>query len=493
MKNIFKDFGQKTRIFFQKFSNKSKEFWTNHDLLKKFFITIFLICIYLVCTSIKSPFVRIDNPNVINDDTFLGTLNLIGGGGLRQFSLVAIGISPFINASLIMSLLQTKIFPPIYKLTQAGPEGRKKINIITRILTVIIAIPQALTLTLALTRPINQGGSPFIQIETYGMNENLVTYFLLPLILVGGSLFALFISEEITNKGIGNGTSLIIFVGIAFQLPQQFQSAFTYYVTNLDNSSIIIGVLKFLTYLIVYLALIFLIAVVYNAERHVPIQQIGAGRSKKISEMGKLPIKLNPSGVMPMIFASLFLSLPVLISRVLPWGNSVRVWIESYLGFDKPLGLSLLVLFTFFFSYIMGLQQSKVDKISEDFAKNSTFIPGINPGEDTENYLVGIILRLSTFSAFYLVLMVSFQYLMIITLNVPAVIAFGGTGMMILVSVALETIQQYMVRRKTAKLSKQKRISRMVSERIAESKKADIFENKFNSKTNNSNEDGLLW
>ncbi|MCE6056518.1 preprotein translocase subunit SecY [Mycoplasmopsis agalactiae] len=492
-----KNSGLKIREFFYKFGKKWNEWWSTKEITKKFLYTAALLAIYLIMTTVKSPFVTFSNiNNSIDNDTFLSTLNLIGGGGLRQFSLVALGISPFINASLIMSLLQTKAFPAMQKLSQSGPEGRRKINIITRVLTLFIAFPQSFMLTIALS----SGDNPFIRIDPYGLNKNLVTYFLLPFILIGGSLFSLFIAEQITNKGIGNGTSLIIFVGIAFQLPNQFQTAWGVYVSDTESSAIVVGVLKFLTYLFVYLALLFVIIMVYLAERHIPIQQIGAGRSKSVKDMGKLPIKLNPAGVMPIIFASMFVSLPILIARILPNTNTAAIWIRENMDFSKPLGLSLLVIFTFFFTFIMGLQQSRVDRIAEDFTKNSTFIPGIQPGEQTEDYLISVVMRLSTFSAFYLVILVSFQYLMVIALAIPAAMAFGGTGMMILVSVSIETIDQFKARIKSSQLSKQKRISRIVSENIAESKTLSYtgaFDNETESKPNKGNlpktEDGLLW
>nr|WP_307907052.1 hypothetical protein [Mycoplasmopsis bovis] len=169
------------------------------------------------------------------------------------------------------------------------------------------------------------------------------------------------------------------------------------------------------------------------------------------------------------------------------------------MDFSKPLGLSLLVVFTFFFTFIMGLQQSRVDRIAEDFTKNSTFIPGIQPGEQTEDYLISVVMRLSTFSAFYLVILVSFQYLMVITLAIPAAMSFGGTSMMILVSVSIETIDQFRARIKSSQLSKQKRLSRIVSENIAESKTTynSAFDTEAESKPSKSNlpksEDGLLW
>lgn len=490
-----KNTGLKIREWFYNFGKKWKDFWSTKDITKKTLYTLLLLSIYLICTVIKAPFVKIQTPSAIQEDPFLSTLNMIGGGGLRQFSLVALGISPFINASLIMALLQTKAFPAVLKLSQSGPQGRRKINIITRILTLFIAFPQSFMLTLAL----GKGENPFIKIVSYEMNPNVVTYFLLPLILVGGSLFTLFLAEQITNKGIGNGTSLIIFIGIAFSLPHQFKTAWNVYVSTQETSEAAIGVIKFFSYLFVYLLMIFIIVVVHLAERHIPIQQTGAGRSKNEKEMGKLPIKLNPAGVMPVIFASMFVSFPLLIARILPKENSGAIWINENMKFTDPLGLSLLVVFTFFFSFIIGLQQSRVDRIAEDFSKNSTFIPGIQPGEQTEDYLIDIVMRLATFSAFFLVILVSFQHLMVIILKVDPAMAFGGTGMMILVSVSLETIDQFRARVKSSQLAKQKRISRMVSESISERKAAineyglEDLDESDREKSIIKSEDGLLW
>lgn len=233
---------------------------------------------------------------------------MVSGGGLKQFSLMALGISPFISASLIMSLLQTRLFPPILKLSQSGPQGRKKINVITRVLTLIISFPQAILLAKSL-----QAG----QIIQFSTDNNFVIYGFIPFILVGGSLIALFLGEEITAKGIGNGTSLIIFVGIAMGLPATFQMAFRHYVGDLNSPGLLNGIIKFITYLAGYLILIVVIIFFYLAERHIPIQQIGAGRSSQVKEMGKLPIKANPAGIMPIIFAFMALSFPNMIAGLL--------------------------------------------------------------------------------------------------------------------------------------------------------------------------------
>ncbi|QSF13903.1 preprotein translocase subunit SecY [Mycoplasma sp. Mirounga ES2805-ORL] len=495
MKNFFNKLNFSSGVL--KIKNWWKGFWQNKDITKKFLWTLLLLSIYLVMTTIKAPFVKIKSSERIEEDVFFNTLNLVGGGGLKNFSLVALGISPFINASLIMSLLQTSAFPAIQKLGQSGPQGRRKLNVITRILTLFISVPQAILLTKSLS--IGQNG--FISIVPVNGEStlNVTQYFLLPMILIGGSLFSLFLAEQITDRGIGNGTSLIIFVGIAFGLPAQFKGAFSYFVGTENNTTLFIGSLKLLTYIFVYATVIFIIGLIYNSERHIPIQQIGAGRSRNIKEMGKLPIKLNPGGIMPIIFATMLISFPLMIARILPPGNDGKLWIEANMNFTQPIGLSLLVLVTFFFSFIMGIQQSRVDKISEDFAKSSTFIPGIQPGEQTEDYLVSIVIRLSIFSGFYLVILVSFNYLQTILLDFPPIIAFGGTGMMILVSVSIETIQQFQARRKSMKLSKRKSISRKISDNISYEKSFGEFgefanEDKSNKKTSiKKNEDGLLW
>ncbi|TNK94157.1 preprotein translocase subunit SecY, partial [Mycoplasmopsis pullorum] len=215
------------------------------------------------------------------NNAFFDTLNLVGGGGLSQFSIFALGISPFINSSLIMMVLQSRLFPPVYKLSQSGPQGRRKINIITRIITVVIAYPQAIFLTKSLQNSfITITGTDLISIGQ-------ITYFYIPIILTAASLFALFLSEQITNKGIGNGTSLIIFVGIAMRLPAQFRGAYIELAGNSDSQSTAIGTINFAFYVLVFLFVVLIISIVYNAERHIPIQQVGSGRSRNIKEMGK--------------------------------------------------------------------------------------------------------------------------------------------------------------------------------------------------------------
>ncbi|WBP84055.1 preprotein translocase subunit SecY [Mycoplasmopsis edwardii] len=466
--------------FSYKFNNNWKEFWSKREILKKGIYTSILLFIFILGTTITAPFIKVANINQINDNSFLNTLNLIGGGGLRQFSLFALGISPFINASLIMMILQSKFVPPIYKMSQSGPIGRKKINVITRFITLFIAYPQAVFLTRSLSTG-NQRSS-FIQIVgTDVFSEATIVYFIVPMILTAASLFALFISEQITNKGIGNGTSLIIFTGIAARLPFQFQSAYIYYIGDLKGQNLVNSILSFVAYIFAYLFVILIIAIVYVAERHIPIQQVGAGRSKTKKEMGKLPIKLNPGGIMPIIFAMMVLSFPSMIANILPDTNSTKQWININMQFTSPLGFGLLISIVFVFSLIMGIQQSKVDKVAEDFTKNTTYIPGVRPGENTLDYLIAVVFRLSVFSAFYLVILAGMQFVQIMTGLLPQSIAFGGTSLIILVSTSLETVSQLQARRKVNKLANAKKLTYENVER-AEAGIEGLEEN-----------EGLLW
>ncbi|CAT04839.1 preprotein translocase subunit SecY [Mesomycoplasma conjunctivae] len=440
-------------------------------LLRKIFFTFFLLTIFVICGTITIPGVRLSNFQ-IDSNSFLGVINTVGGGGLLNFSIVALGISPFITASLIMLIAQTKLFPPIHRLSQSGPHGRRKINIITRILTLVISLVQAVVLVRTV---IDNDQLNFVILED---NSFGYRYLAIPLILIAGSLFALFLGEQITDKGVGNGTSLIIFSGIAVGLPRRFQFAFDYIVNTQGSASSINEILGFLSYLVGFLLLMLIVVFVYLAERKIPIQQTGSGMTKNVKEISTLPLKLNPAGIMPIIFSLIVISLPTLFTGFLDINTSaVRNWIANNLRVQDPLGLGLFIFFNIVFTVVMSLQQSRIDKISEDFAKNSTFIPGIRPGEQTEDYLIGVVLRLSVFSAIYLTLLGVLQPVQIM-LGLPDAITFSGTSVIILATTALETLSQIKARRDAEKIIvKRKKINKNIAK----------------SNTSKLNEKDLLW
>ncbi|RMA78593.1 protein translocase subunit secY/sec61 alpha [Metamycoplasma subdolum] len=454
--------------FFNEKRNAWIEWWKNHSLFKKILFTLAILILFLAAQTITIPGVSLVNKDKIQQGDFVGILNLVGGGGLRNFSVLALGISPFISASLVMMILQTKAFPAIHRLSQSGPQGRIKINFITYFLTIIFAIIQALLLTRALAKTTTGFGIKYDDsvIKVLGSKgRELFSYLIVPMILISGSFFALFLSEQITNRGVGNGTSLLIFVGIASNLIPTFKSAFEFFVPSAKQSSVVLrDVINFSVYMLGYLLVIFIVIIFTIAERHIPIQQVGAGLSKNEKELSYMPIKANPAGIMSIIFSLMILSVPTMIANLMdPNTSAYYNWVYKNLQLTQPLGFILFILVSFGLTILMGIQQSKIDKISEDFAKSSTFIPGIRPGEQTENYLLDVVIRLSFFSSIYLILLGALQYIQQM-LGMPASIAFGGTTIMILVSTAYETVQQIKARYKSQELARKRRQIRELKE-----------------------------
>lgn len=403
------------------------------------------------------PGVKIVQGENLDPNNFFGILNTIGGGGLRRFSLVSLGISPFISASIIMTFAQTKLFPPIYRLSQSGPAGRIKINYITRILTFLIAAIQALVLTQSL----QTGTIGFVELSPE-FNQIWFIYIVLPLVMIAGSFLSLFISEQITNKGVGNGTSLLILTGTIISLPPIFTAAFEKMIpSGSTNSELLTGIVYFSLYLMAFVLVMYLINFVYQAERKIPIQHIGSGRSRSVKELSYLPLKINAAGVMPVIFGMLVTSFPLMIinfvAGFLDDTYLTVIWFQKNFVLTAPIGLLIFSVSIFLFTIVMGLQQSRIDKIVEDFNRNSTFIPGIRPGEQTEDYLTSIVMRMSIFSAFYLTFLASIEYL-IQMMGVSPTLTFGGTSLMIIVSVSIETMEQIRVRYKTSHFGKREKV-----------------------------------
>ncbi|VEU59745.1 preprotein translocase subunit SecY [Mesomycoplasma neurolyticum] len=443
-------------------------------LTKKIIFTLWLLSIFVISTTITLPGIKLKQ-NSLDPNSFLGVIDIVGGGGLSNFSIMALGIGPFITASLIMMIAQTKLFPPVHRLSNSGPLGRKKINIITRILTIFIAIIQSIVL---IKTVVDRQENNFIIIED---NSIGFKYVALPLVLIGGSLFALFLGEQITEKGVGNGTSLLIFSGIASRLQSTFRHAFNYFLGNGKDAATISNTIVFILYIVAFLVLIFIIARFHLAERKIPIQQTGAGMTRNVKDISYLPIKINPAGIMPVIFALILLSLPTLFSNLLdPYTSPTRNWIEKNLRITNPIGFSIFIVLVFLLSIGMGLQQSRVDKIAEDFSKNSTFIPGVRPGEQTEDYLISVVLRLSFFSAIFLIVLASLQPILHF-IGIPISVTFSGTSLIILVTTALETISQIKARRQSEMISKKRK------------QMAKQINSKHNKHSNKKKDTFLLW
>ena len=466
-KNIVRNNIWKTLKYFNFKTLKSK------PLLIKVLFTIAVIILYRIAATITIPGVIVKSGFAEDSNSFLGIINMLGGGGLSRLSIVALGISPFITASIIMQLFQSEAFPPLYRLAKSGPRGKRKINVITRTLTFIFAVMQAITLISQMTT-----NSTLISMHP-DYNDDIYRFFILPFILVGGSMFALFLGEQITNRGVGNGTSLIIFSGIAASLPDKFKDAFYYlgheYIPEVRSSlgydialARHMAYINFFIYFAAFWFLVFIIGYVYKSERHIPIQQTGAGMTIDAKQMSRLPMKVNPSGVMPIIFPMMLLSIPNYIVQFFDEDNAGRVWVLEHLKLTAPLGMILLIALIMLFSIGFSVITFNPTQISDNFKKQGTFIPGIRPGLETEEYLTSIVLRMSVFSGVYLSLISIVKYIQeIILMNKTGFsnaevsrISFGGTSVLILVSVAIETLEQLKARDTTHKISKSNRLAR---------------------------------
>lgn len=440
-------------------------------LFKRIIFTLSMMVVFVVVGTLTLPGIKINNQTLEQNNEFLGILNTIGGGGLRQFSLVSLGISPFITASLIMTFAQTKLVPPIQRLSQSGPAGRIKINYITHGLTFFFGIVQGIIIIQTLTNGQQAYASIIPEFQ-----KPWFTWFILPFVLVAGTFFSMFISEQITHKGVGNGTSMLILAGVLISLPSIFTSAYKTWIGSKVGQELFKGIVFFILFIVLFIILMFIVSFFYQAERKIPIQHTGVGRSKNIKDLSYLPIKLNPAGVMPVIFASMVITFPMLIVKIINdfSPSSGTAWMIQNFTLTKPIGLVIYAVCIFGITIFLGLQQSRLDKIVEDFNKNSTYIPGIRPGEQTEDYLMSVILRLSIFSAFYLTIIGTMQYF-VQSLGVNPTLTFGGTTIMILVSVSIETIQQIDARYKTQNIFKNGIKAEVIKKRYENVEFADSF------------------
>ncbi len=433
-----------------------KEVFKNLKLIKKILFTLGILLVFRLGAFITVPGAHLLNNSNQNQNSFIELLNTLGGGAIKRFSILSLGVSPYITASIIIQLLSSDVVPYLTRLSKGGEKGRIKIDKITRWITLGLAIVQGVALSFALTH-----NSSF-RIDGIFGEKIWLTYAFIVITLAGGSMFTLWMADQITIKGVGNGVSLIIFSGIVAQLPVTFKGALgNYYDSTAANH--LLGILKFGSYAFLFLFLIFLIGFVYQSERHIPIQQTGKGLNLNHDKVPYLPIKVNSAGVIPVIFASSILMIPLTVSQFFngsshDFVNNANFFIQTNLNFTSWLGLglySLLILtFTFFYAHVV----INSEQISENFQKSGTFIPGIRQGKNTQKYITRSVTILSIFGALFLTTIAALPYLQTALFSVPRVVAIGGTGVIIVVGVAVETVNQIRGRLTTSKYSNIKKL-----------------------------------
>jgi len=401
---------------------------SNKKVMVRIAITLGLLLIFRFVSHIPIPLFNAESITqaIQQEGSFFAILNNFTGGALGRFSILALGISPYITASIVIQLLQM-VLPSVKEWAEQGEEGKQKVNRMTRYLAIFLAFIQGLALIIGA----DQNGSIFVPSIT---NPNAMMYVYMGIVIAAGTAFSIWIADLITKRGIGNGTSLLISVGIISSLPAMFTSlGKTYLGANAGFGNILI----FASVIIIYLAILLGVVYLQIASRKIPIQY--ANRQGKSDS--NIPIKLNSAGVIPVIFASTILSIPLTFAQLFNPELGSDGWLVQIFSSDKPIGFVLYVFLIVVFSFFYAFMTIDPEKISDNLSKSNAYIRGIRPGSDTKNYIARVLFKVTVIGTIYLTLLAIIPIVAVIA-GLPQSVTLGGTGLLIIVGVATETTQQ---------------------------------------------------
>ena len=371
---------------------------------------------------------------MLDGNNFTDVLNAFSGGGLANFSVLALGISPYITSSIVVQMLGM-VIPKLKEYQEQGEAGKQKLNRITRYVTIAISMIQALLIIFSLggDAPINVLDNRLIEYQDYYW----VFYLYMAIVVTAGSAFTMWLADLITRHGIGNGSSMIIAAGIISSIPSMFDTLSTKYLGDAFS-----GLNCFYYILVVLLYVLMIVGVVYfeGATRRIPVQYANRQAGQKGSD---IPLKLNSASVIPVIFASTIMSIPMTIVGLIDQDSAFAMWMSSIFSTSEPIGIALYVVFIVFFSFFYSFMQVDPDKISNNLEKQGAFIPGYRPGEETKQQLSKMLFRITLIGATYLVI------LALVPIFVSKIFGFegtaitiGGTSLIIIIGVAIETFRQ---------------------------------------------------
>ena len=390
----------------------------NKDLRKRIYFTIFCLGIFCLGSAITIPWAS----RVYDELGFLEIFNIMSGGGLRNFAIFGLGVSPYITASIITQLLQMDIIPYFKDLKEQGYVGRQKINKITRYLGIIIAFIQAYVMCV------------------FFMDSDIFTMLKTSLVMTAGTAFCLWMGDQITNKGLGNGQSMLIMAGIIMSMPSVFTGAYNGFITA-DTYSLGLGIFFFILFVISYILIIVGIIWIQLAERRIPIQYANRSTSAYGAQQSFLPIKINSAGVIPVIFAQILITIPATIVNII--GNERAInFVNTYINYDTITGFILYIILIMFFGYFYTFMQMNPDEMSKNLNKRGGYIPGIRPGEDTSKYISNTLGKLTFTGSLFLVVLSAIPIVFSMIFDLPSTVSIGGTGILIVVGVAIETYKQ---------------------------------------------------
>ena len=391
------------------------------ELRDKIIFTLIMFAIFRMGTHIPVPGV---DPAAIEqlfaNGSLFGLLDLFSGGAFSKFSIFAMSITPYINAAIIIQLLNV-VIPTLEQWSKEGAEGHKKTTKVTRYLTVVLAFLQAIGMSIGLKAAI--------------LNPSPVNILIIAITLTAGTVFLMWLGEQITAQGVGNGISLIIFAGIVAALPKNIGTIYHYVQAGT------ISYFSVFMFMVIAVAMVVFVIHVETGFRHIPIsytKRVGGGRAFG-GHSSHIPLKVNQAGVIPIIFASSVLMFPVTIAQFIevPWVKTVA----SYLQWGTPLQTALYVLLIVFFTYFYTAVTVKISDMAENLKKYGGFIPGVRPGQPTADYLDFVMTRITLAGSIFLAFIAVLPNMIAAATHIEGVY-FGGTALLIVVGVALQTMKQ---------------------------------------------------
>ncbi|MGM9927144.1 MAG: preprotein translocase subunit SecY [Bacillus sp. (in: firmicutes)] len=402
------------------------------EIRNKIFFTLLMLIIFRIGTFIPVPHVNAELLAAQDQLSVFGVLNTFGGGALQNFSIFAMGIMPYITASIIISLLQMDVVPKFTEWSKQGEVGRKKLAQFTRYGTIVLGFIQALGMSYGFN---SMAGGLLI------VDPGITTYLLIALVLTAGTAFLMWLGEQITAKGVGNGISIIIFAGIVSGFPTVANQIYASQFQDVGDQ-LFIRIVTMVLIAIAVIAIIVGVIFIQQALRKIPIQYAKrtVGRTQVGGQSTHLPLKVNSAGVIPVIFAVSFIVTPPTIAGFFG-SNDVTDWITKTFDYTQPIGMTLYVILIILFAYFYAFIQVNPEQVAENLKKQGGYVPGIRPGKATEDYLKKVLIRLTFVGAIFLAVIAILPTLFVKFAGMPSSVQIGGTSLLIVVGVALETMK----------------------------------------------------
>ena len=420
----------------------------NKEIMTRIMFTIMIFLVIRIGAAITVPGVTVGEElgNAMNSASAVALMDMLGGGALESFSIFALGVSPYITAQIIIQLLSKDVLPALTELSKQGQYGRKKTEMATRYLTLMLGAVQAY----GIIKTMENG--EYVTVN----NPGFWTYAYIVTIMLAGAMTVMWLGDQITDKGLGNGISMVIFAGIVRGLPNKIKTAFTTWVGTgevyKEPPLVIKGWILFLLYILAFILILAFVVFIELAKRKIPVQHTGksGGQTASMSRASFLPIKVNSAGVIPVIFASSIMMTPTVIASFISSDTPKWLGIFSYTemydmgSWKMPWGLLIYITLIMLFAFFYATLQIDPEQLAENFRKNGSYIPGVRPGNETERYVKKVVNRVTCIGALALTFIAALPVVLTLSglFGSNSSLAIGGTGLIIAVGVSLELNDQ---------------------------------------------------